>query len=222
MNARARLRNTALKLTQKITHKNGLLTTTLTFEGREVEVYNGAGTALKVIELFGDDDLCADVKAEVLAHLLFVEPYSVVRAFEGDYSRLLAFVLFEVVTIDIDGKHATAHARAQNKRVIDWEQDADIINVSLRMAYGVCFADIAQQVDFREFCKMLSFAPRDTPISQAMYYRSAKPPAYRKGNEQAVREFNRLRKYWALDTEQDSVNTIDGAFNRLKEMAKNG
>lgn len=165
----------------------------LLWEGKPVRVYDDAATALKVIALFDDGDVSPHAKQAILMRLLFPAPDDVSREV-GDLAGFLAHAVWEVAGLDIDGSHEGEYG----EKVIDWEQDAGAIEVSLWQAYSFPLQDIAHKVSFHEFGQLVGMAPHETPIGQAIYYRTADEPKSTKYNQDEIARFRRLRQAWAL------------------------
>lgn len=166
-----------------------------------MRVYDDALTALKVIALFGDEDVSPVGKQGILMRLLLPDPDAVAEAV-ADLSGFLALAVWEVAGLDIDGSHEGEYGAP----VIDWEQDAEVIEASLWQAYSCPPGDIAAKVSFREFGQLVGLAPHDTPIGQAIYYRVADEPKSTKYNQDEVSRFRKLRQAWALKTSGAAVD----------------
>ena len=187
-----------------------------------MRVYDDAGTALKVIALFGDGDVSPHAKRVILMRLLFPSHEDVAREI-GDLDGFLAHAVWEVAGLDIDGSHEGEHG----EKVIDWEQDAGAIEVSLWQAYSFPLQDIARRVSFREFGQLVGMAPHDTPIGQAIYYRTASEPKSTKYNQDEITRFRKLRQAWALKddgaTRDPGASANDYAtsmFSAVKRVAR--
>ena len=158
-----------------------------------MRVYDDALTALKVVALFQDEDVSPWMKRRIVMHLLFPDPEAVAAGLEG-LDGFLAYAAWEVAGLDIDGSHEGEYGA----RVIDWEQDAEVIEASLWQAYSQPLQDIACKVSFRELGQLVGMAPHETPIGQAIYYRTADEPKSTKYNQDDIARFRKLRHAWAL------------------------
>lgn len=194
-------------------------------EGQRVRVYDGADTALRLIALLADRDASGLAKSWVATRLLFVDPDAVTAHPWEDFDALLCRLLWEVAGIDADGSHEAERGR----RVIDWEGDAEYIEASLWATYGSSAGDMAKTLTFRDFAKMVGLCPHETPIGQAIYYRTASEPADNGHNGEEIRRFRKLKSAWALDGAstaseeyEQASNTASDAFAGIAAMAKRG
>lgn len=164
------------------------------WEGLRVRVFDDAATALKIIDLLNDRTVVAHVKADIAAALLFPDPQAV-AARVSDVEGLIAECVKEVALVDMRGGGDGAD------KVIDLEQDAEIIYASLWNAYGMPFEDMARKATLEEVLGIMSCVPHETPLGQALYYRTAEPPKRTKYNEGEIREFRKRQKFWKLKAE---------------------
>ena len=182
-----------------------------------VRVYDDAGTALKVADLFQDDKLTIQIKERILLRLLFVDPVAVCREVP-DFDAFIRSVLWSVCGLDVDG----THRKEYGKKVMDWKQDDERIRASLYATYGKSFDELKQEFPLSELCSLIGLVPHDTPMGMALYYRTAKPPKATKHNQEQVREFNRMRRFYALKkgTNSDEFKNMNqaatAAFSALR------
>ncbi|MEG2532911.1 MAG: Gp15 family bacteriophage protein [Gordonibacter sp.] len=191
------------------------------WEERPIRVYDDAMTALRIIALFGDEDVSPYAKQYIVMRLLFPDPEAVQEAIE-DIGGLLSNAIWDVAGVDIDGSHDGEYGES----IIDWEQDADVIEASLWQAYSAPLSDIAHKVSFHEFGKLVGMAPHETPIGQAIYYRTADEPKSTKYNQEDVARFRKLRQAWSLknkasvrDAGAAANNQATSMFSSLKRVA---
>ncbi|MEY8460142.1 Gp15 family bacteriophage protein [Eggerthellaceae bacterium 24-137] len=164
-------------------------------EGQPVRVYDDADTALRLIALFKDRELPPEVKSRCAMQLLFPDPGAVANHEWEDFWSLFSRLLWEIAGIDSDG----SHPGEGGPRWVDWEADADYIEASLWRTYGQPSAAMARQLSLREYARMVSLCPHDTPMGQAIYYRTADEPRAGKYNQDEVARFRRAKRAWALE-----------------------
>lgn len=191
----------------------------LEWEGRPVRVYDDAETALRLIALFCDGEISPAAKQDVSMRLLFPDPEAVAKSF-ADLGGLLVAAVWEVAGLDIDGSHDVE----RSAQVIDWEGDAEVIEASLWQAYSTPFLEIARKVSFRELGHLIGMAPHETPIGQALYYRTADEPKSTKYNQDEIRRFRKLRQAWSLkkqvgDASPDANDYATSMFEAVKRVA---
>lgn len=194
-------------------------------EGQPLRAYDDADTALRLIGLFNDREVEQNVKFWAASRLLFVDPDAVMAHPWDDLGGLFSLLLWEVAGIDADD----THEREGNRRVIDWDADAEYIEASLWATYGSSAGDMAKSLTFRDFAKLVGLCPHETPIGQAIYYRTASEPADNGHNGEEIRRFRKLKGAWALDGAETAAeeyeqasNAASDAFAGIAAMAKRG
>ncbi len=156
-------------------------------------VHDDAMTSLRIIELFADPEPTPAQKQEILLRLLFVDPAGVVAA-TADLGGLLTSIVEQTTGLDIsaggDGRH--------EEPVFDWEQDEPYIRASLFAAYGRPLEEIAEELTYRDLCELIGMVPYETPMGQALHYRTGKPPKLTKHNGEQVEEWRKRARFWKL------------------------
>ena len=182
------------------------------FGGYRVRVHDDAATSLKVAALLADPEPSPSLKLEIMMQLLFCDPQGVAGLAargELDLAGLLEHVVWETCGIDISPDASRPH----EEPVFDWEADGPYIRASLFAAYGRPFGELAAQLTYRELCELVGQCPRETPMGQALYYRTAEPPKLEKGNARYVEEWRKARARWALKKggkrAGDAMGTMD-------------
>lgn len=188
-----------------------------------VQVYDDAETALRVIDLFADTDLPIAVKANILPKMLFVDPDAVLNTVE-DFDAFLDALLWELCGLDItDSRKAE-----RSQKVIDWNDDEAYLSASLFAAYGRTYEELKRELPFRELCQIIGLVPFETPMGQALYYRTAKPPKPTKNNQEERKAFHERQRFFALkkhETKERYASMNDAAtsaFAALKGVSVDG
>lgn len=188
-----------------------------------MQVYDDADTALRVIDLFQDEELPIAVKSNILPKMLFVNPDAVLENIE-DLAAFLDALLWETCGLDI----TNSRDHEASKRVIDWKADEAYISASLFAAYGRTYEELKRELPFSELCTVIGLVPHDTPMGQALYYRTAKPPKATKYNEEERRYFRERQRFFALKTPESKDHyaamnaSANSAFSALKAVSVNG
>ena len=178
------------------------------WEGQGIRVYDGADTALMLIRLLRAEDVLPEAKWPVVYDLLFVDPAAVLARPWEDVDGMLTHIVYEVCGVDMDGSRGDF-----GKRVIDWEADGDYIAASVWQSYGVPVREIAHECTFAEFGRLVGLCPYETPIGQAIYYRTADEPKSTKWNQDQIEEFRKRRRAWALDAPQGGTSSFEAQNN---------
>lgn len=169
------------------------------WEGRRVAVYDDARTCLTVIELFRDEGLTPKDKLSVLLRLMFEEGFEPFPGFE----RFLPELLWEACALDVTGEHAD---ECGGDEAVDWEADEQYIRASVLAAYGKTWDEIAETTTLREALSLVLLCPHETPMGQAVYYRTAKPPRETKYNREEVKAFRERRRFWRVKKRAESAD----------------
>lgn len=207
-----------MKLTQKTSKVDGRRVVHYDWHGKEVLVRDDADTGLQVIALLNEDIDPQEKFAQLLTSL-FID----IQQLENieDLAGLLSLVCWETIGLDIRGDYADEISK---EKVLDWEDDAEYIEASLLAAYGLSWEVARYEFGYRQICSMLGLIDRDTPMGQALYYRTADPPRPNKYNEEEVRNWRKAHDFWALkskkDAYQDVNDRMNDAFDALERMAR--
>lgn len=185
------------KLTDKALRVNGKLAHRYEYGGGTVTVYDSCRNALLVIELLGDQSLSPSDKSELLFRMLFPKPDQIPaeKALE-----IADSVLWDMACIDLLDTREKASGGAQ---AFDWDEDAMRIRASLLMAYGLDWETASRDLTFAEVCDLLGMlleADSKTPFAEAVYYRTAKPPAFDGHNKAYVDAWKESQKRYRLHT----------------------
>lgn len=188
----------------------------LEWEGKRVRVYDDAVLALRVGELLADDQIDAYYKRDLMEAMLVVDVEAAKAAFE-DFDGFLAMAAWEVAGVDMDGTHAEESDGAQ---IIDWEEDAGHIQATLWQVYGRSFEEIGSRVSLRQLGELIGACPHETPMGQALYYRTAKEPKRTKHNEEEIKHFRERKAFWAIEgTAQGSEKAAKSKNDQMTDMA---
>lgn len=194
--------------------ENGRRVRTYVAGGAEIKARDDADTALRIIDLFRNTEEPPVRKLDRLIALLFPEPEQLSAA--GDVTSLIAEAAWDTAKVDLLGKHK---GETGGKSVIDWEADAGVIEASLLRCYGLPWDEIRYRFSYDQFLALVGMVAHETPLGQALYYRTAKPPKPDKYNTEARKEFAERRRYWALKpkTAEDRYAAMSKATDKAFE-----
>lgn len=182
---------------------------------RNLRVIDGFEIGLLVGELFDDDLFEADEKQALLLQMIFPDPKAFLEAFAGCLEAALSDTLWQAFGIDV------TNDKPHERHVIDWVQDSDRIKATVLMAYGLDWEDARGRIPYRDMCALLGQAPHETPMGQALYYRTAKAPKATKYNRDQVADFAKAKKHYAIkDKNEDSPTANDSACSMFDAMAR--
>lgn len=183
--------------------------------GRHATLYEGdlfyddGLAALRMTEMLNDSEAVSE-RAYLMQQIMMCEPgeitYEVI-------SKCTA-AAWDLYGIDLDGSH---DSECGGKRVIDWEQDAEYIKVSLLNAYGLTWAQASTKISYMDLASIIGLVPRETPMGQAIYYRTAKPPQETKQNREYVKEFRKRQRFWRLDAKESTMRSANAEASSMFE-----
>jgi hypothetical protein len=188
------------------------------WNGEYVQVKDSAETALTCYQLINSNESDDDIAAGVIS-AIFVNPeraYLACNYSTSDFGKLT-----EQVLQDVFGLSPTT---SNVEPLWDIEEDAALIRVSIRMAYGFDFDAMKDTVSWPEFVAMIEALPFETPLGFAMYHRNkANRPKRTKYNREEVERFDRLHRELALhkaqtktiQTQQGAMDDMAAALSRL-------
>lgn len=215
-------------LTRKTNHRNGHLVSTYSWNGRKVDVFDSARNGILVIELFHDEELQPDDKAQLLVRMLFPDPLGTASMAGEGLGELLIHIVWEAFGLDIssDRRHAGEHEAS----VFDFEEDAGRIRASLLQCFGIDWDDASRGMSYADMCSLLGMlleADTETPFRQAVYYRTAAPPKRTKHNADLCDAFEARRRHFALgrsaeDAERSANDQAACMFAAMKRAAQKG
>lgn len=177
---------------------NGRFCTRYEYEGAGYDVCDSALNAMLMNELFADKTVDGADKQELLPAMLFADPRAAAEAAEPDgFWDMVDAVLWDAMGVDLYGTRGAAGHEAP---VFDWDEDAGRIRASLLQAYGVDWSEEAGHMSYAEFLDLVSglMEAGETPLQQAIYYRTAKCPRETKNNREYVEAFRARARHFAL------------------------
>lgn len=177
---------------------NGRFCTRYEYEGAGYDVCDSALNAMLVNELFADKTVDEADKQELLPAMLFADPRAAAEAAgPGGFWDMVDAVLWDAMGVDLYGTRGAAGHEAP---VFDWDEDAGRIRASLLQAYGVDWSEEAGRMSYAEFLDLVSglMEAGETPLQQAIYYRTAKCPRETKNNREYVEAFRARARHFAL------------------------
>lgn len=214
-------------LTRNSKHRNGHLVSTYSWNGQQVDVHDSARNGILVIELFHDEELQPDEKAQLLIRMLFPDPATAIDMAGDGLGELLVHIVWEAFGLDISADQR--HASEREAAVFDFEEDAARIRASLLQCFGTDWDEASRSLSYADMCSLLGMlleADTATPFQQAIYYRTAKPPKRTKHNADICDAFAARAKHFALrkteDVAKSANDTTAGMFAAMKRAAQKG
>ena len=150
-------------------------------------------SALRVHACLTDELLDDMERLEVSMAIALPDPERFCEAFADDPVGAFADLLWDAFGIDVTGGHATEHERP----VLDWDEDLPRLKATVLAAYGMRWDDFLS-VPYRDACSLVGMAPPETPMGQALHYRTAKRPKRTKWNAEELRAFDEAREFYRL------------------------
>lgn len=180
---------------------NGRYCNTYEYKGAEFDVCDSAYDAMLIGELFADYDLTEAEKEALLPRMLFADPAAAIEKAGEEFWYMVREVIWQAMGVDLDGSRG-----AGENPVFDWEEDAGRIRASMLQAYGLRWDSECRSMSYAEFCDLLTglMEAGETPMQQAIYYRTASLPKETKHNKDYVAAFKAKRDYYRLHGKEPS------------------
>lgn len=194
--------------------------------GREFDIYDSAFNAIHVQRLFADAALTPEEKSYIFPRMIIVDQEQFAELKPAEIGEVLITVAWDAFGLDIakDGRYATECEEA----VFDFDEDAGRIRASLLQCFGIDWDTACRTMSYSDLCSYLNMAlesGEDTPFSQAIHYRTAKPPTRDKYNRDMCEHFEVCRKHFALKGKGEPCTANDaaaGMFAAAKRAAQGG
>lgn len=190
---------------------NGRFCTTYEYEGAGYDVCDSALNAMLVNELFADNELSEEDKQRLLPAMLFADlPAAIETAGHDGFWDMVDAVLWDAMGVDLYGTRGAAGAE---EPVFDWDEDAGRIRASLLQAYGISWDEAAGSMSYAAFLDLVAglMESGETPLQQAIYYRTAKCPREDKNNREYVEAFRARAAHFALHADRTEAGRMDAA-----------
>lgn len=153
-----------------------------------------------------------DTRGIEAIQLMFADPEEALMSCIDleEFGELITDVAFEIYGIDLIGDKET------DVPLWDPVQDAPLIRVSLRLAYGIDWDEEREKLSWSEFVYLVGALPTSTPLGLMIYYRNENNrPEKTKHNKEQIAEFDRLHNLFKLDSTTDP-----GSHDRSVEQAQ--
>lgn len=196
---------------------NGVLSTEYEWRGKRVWVYDSARSALLCIELFANESLAPEVKAQLLPDMLFPDPEAALEAAGDDPRGMLRDLVWEAYGLDITGEKA--HDSGQ--QAFCWNQDAARIKASLMAAYNIDWDRDSSRVSFCDMAGLLGSLMEtrtSTPFSEAIEARLTEPPKPTKNNRELRAAIAARKSHFALKSEDNPKQAAQRAEDAMADM----
>ncbi len=198
-------------LTTRSRTVNGRFCTTYEYEGAGYDVCDSALNAMLVNELFADTELSEEDKQRLLPAMLFADlPAAIETAGRDGFWDMADAALWDAMGVDLYGTRGAAGAE---EPVFDWDEDAGRIRASLLQAYGLDWDAVAGSMSYSAFLDLVAglMESGETPLQQAIYYRTAKCPRENKNNGEYVEAFRARAAHFALHADRTEAGRMDAA-----------
>lgn len=190
---------------------NGRFCTTYEYEGAGYDVCDSALNAMLVNELFADTELSEEDKQQLLSAMLFADlPAAIETAGRDGFWDMVDAVLWDAMGVDLYG---TRGAAGREEPVFDWDEDAGRIRASLLQAYGLDWDAVAGSMSYGAFLDLVAglMESGETPLQQAIYYRTAECPRENKNNKEYVEAFRARAAHFALHADRTEAGRMEAA-----------
>lgn len=183
---------------------NDPLVTSFVFEDREYDIDLSFDTVLDAFDYLNDKTLRDHEKTEICLSLLLGEqPYDKSKAIDlwnYIYENFIEMKVEQPVEYDLKGNPIyRKREKDENKKIIDFEKDAEYIYASFQQAYGMNLYEQQGKLHWHEFRALLNGLPPDTVMQRIIQIRLWKPSKYE--SEEYKQNMRELQKVYQLDDE---------------------
>lgn len=190
--------------------------TALVFNGRKVRLTLAYDLVLEAFELFKDKDVEEPDKLDTGLYLLTADYKRLKRLSCADKSKLLTRIYDEFLAVK-------SKPSGDDKKIVDFKQDAGYIFASFYMDYGIDLS--VEKIDWRKFIALFQGLSERTKIREVMAIRARKLPERTKYNGEEIDALQEAKRYYALEytAEEKALNfrkNVDRFGARLEAMAK--
>lgn len=183
------------------------------WKGETVPVRDSAASILEIVEAARSDGLSNAEKGALIPGMLLADPgeaFLLCDYSQAEFAELVRCALSDVCGIDAEG--------GGGPKVWDACEDAALVRVSLRQAYGIEWDAARDTMPWAEFASLVACLPMDTPLGRAMYYRN--PDNRPTGTDEHARReqarFDELHSLFALgEGSRDNVQEASAAMDDL-------
>ena len=194
------------KLTRKFDNK-------LEFRGQTYEINDSFDNVLLFWELM-QDDLFTEMEKVTIANEMLTG--SLPDLDLHGHHELFKTILKEKLDVDLDAESSS------DKKVIDFEQDAEMIYASFLTYYDIDLIDQQGKMSWIKFMNLLRQLDDNSQLKKAIGYRVMKIPKETKYNKDQVKQLRKMKEYYKLEQEEVKNNddTMNSAFESLKKSSK--
>lgn len=184
------------------------------WNGESVLIYDDANTVIQVIDLLSSG-VSDEEKIEAFLPLFFVDPNEAFLACDYDiqeFVKLRDSALWDLCGLDMTGE------KPKETPLWDLQEDAALIRISFRQAYGIEWNEIRGNIPFSEFISLIAGCPFETPLGKAIYYRNPNTkPKQTKYNAEQIKDWQKLHNAFALKA-HDEVNHMAAQNNAMNDF----
>lgn len=185
------------ELTRPSRVEGGRLVTDYEHGGATYAVCDSALNAMLVCELLADEELSEHDKASLLPAMLFADPEAAAEQAGADgYWDMVCDIAWQAFGVDLDG----SRSQSREAPVFDLDEDAGRIRASLLKEYGIDWDSAKRSMPYSALCDLIAglMEAGETPLQQAIYYRTAKPPKQTRHNAEQVRAWRARAEHYRL------------------------
>ena len=183
---------------------NDPLVTSFVFEDKEYDIDLSFDTVLDVFDYLNDDTLREYEKVEICLSLLLgrqqYDEEKMVKLWNYIYENFIEIKYAQPTEYDLLG-NPLPKRKEENKKVIDFEKDAEYIFASFQQAYGMNLFEQQGKLHWHEFQALLNGLPTDTIMQRIIQIRLWKPSKH--DPREYKEQMRKLQKVYALENVEE-------------------
>lgn len=194
-----------------------------TWNGVDVELNLSFDNVLKLFDLFSDD-IQRDLKLDIALEMLVVNA-DLLKQLNGlNAIRLVLDILKDKLSIDLESDDNQSNDEQQTP-IYDFKEDAERIYASFLFDYNLDLFEQQGKLQWHKFIALFENLSTDSPMGQAIMYRSCEVPKKDKYNADERKRIITMKKKYELKAaksirEQQELERVQKSFEMMKKVAK--
>ena len=186
------------------------------WHGVDIKVNLSFDNVLLLFDLFTNDEISQHMKLDIAAEML-VYDIEILKALEPKRRLELTMdILKEKLGMKFDDPVNKEPADIMEVEIpfYDFEEDAEYIFASFLMDYGVNLIEEQGKLSWEEFIVLFKNLSDETPMKQAIKYRTCEVPKKTKDNGDEVRHIRKMKEKYMLKKAQPIIEAKQQAIHQ--------
>lgn len=183
------------------------------FEGSVLNVDMSFDNVLRLFELFDDPLFKSYEKITIALEMLIVE-YDLIKHLDFmEQFELYNYVLGEF--LQLGKKDGEDEEDGDNKKIMDFKQDAGLIYVSFLSEYGIDLFKEQGKLHWYKFSELLSNLGDKTVFRKVVGYRSMEVPSTKEVSKEYREHVQKMKKAYSLEDPEDIKESMEDKLDSI-------